>query len=413
MPALFVRDQPAVSVDPVLPESTGETFPIVVKTQQGLEQVLADELTCLGALGVRPLKRAVECRGDQRLLYRACYELRTALRVLQPIHSFSAYNEKSFYQAMREVDWSQYMTVDQTLAIDATLAGDVFKHSQYVSLLAKDAIVDQFRERYNRRPSVNTTVPTLRVHVRVNGTHCDVSLDASGDSLHKRSYRRDTVAAPINEVLAAGMVLMSGWDRLSPFADGMCGSGTIAIEAALMALNVPPQRYRDQAFGFEKWRNFDAKLWLSIKKEADQAVKTELDFPIWASDIDNRARNATSINAMSARLEGILTIEKRAFEKVEPPAEMGTLIMNPPYDERLKVEEVAVFYQNIGNQLKHNWPGWTAWILSSNQAAMKHFGLRPSRRIQLINGALECQFQEFKMFAGKKGADAVEEAPEN
>jgi putative N6-adenine-specific DNA methylase len=375
-----------------------QTF--IAKTLAGLEPVLADELRALGASGIRELKRAVAFNGDIRMLYRTNYELRTALRILVPIHSFPAYNEQNYYEAIREIDWSEFMRVDDTLAIDAVTQGEVFRHSQYVGLLTKDAIVDQFRDRYGRRPNVNTAAPTLRVNVHVQGTHCDLSLDASGDSLHRRGYRRDTVEAPLNEVLAAGMILHSGWNGKGDFVDPMCGSGTLAIEAAMLATATPPQQKRE-SFGFFRWPDFNRKLWEQVKKEADVKIQP-FEFQILASDKDPRARNATAINVMSAGLENTVRVEKMAFEKLSPPGESGTLITNPPYDERLKMEDIAAFYKSIGDRLKQAWAGWDAWLISSNRDALKSVGLRPSKKITLFNGALECSFQKFELYEGTK-----------
>ncbi len=373
---------------------------IIAKTLAGLEPVLADELRALGASGIRELKRAVAFDGDTRLLYRANYELRTALRILMPIHSFPAYNERNYYEAVREIEWSEFMRVDDTLAIDAVTQGEVFRHSHYVGLLTKDAIVDQFRDRYGRRPNVNTAAPTLRVNVHVQGTRCDISLDASGDSLHRRGYRRDTVEAPLNEVLAAGMILHSGWSGKGDFADPMCGSGTLAVEAAFLATATPPQQKRE-SFGFFRWPDFNRKLWEQVKKEADAKIQP-FEFQIIASDKDPRARNATAINLMSAGLENAVRVEKMPFEKLLPPSEFGTLITNPPYDERLKMEDIAAFYKNIGDRLKQTWSGWDAWLISSNRDALKSVGLRPSKKITLFNGALECSFQKFELYEGTK-----------
>ena len=371
-------------------------YPFLAKTLAGLEDVLAEELRTLGASNVQPLKRAVSFEGDRSLLYRANYELRTALRILIPIHSFSAFNERDFYDAVRDIDWSAYMGVNDTLAVDAIAQGEVFRHSKYLGLLTKDAIVDQFRDRYNRRPNVDTISPTLRVNVHVQGAHADISLDSSGDSLHRRNYRRDTVEAPLNEVLAAGMVLLSGWNGQGPFVDPMCGSGTIPIEAAMLATNTPPQ-IRRVSFGFFKWPDFDQKLWKTVKEEADAKIQA-FEFQILASDKDPRARNATALNLMSAELEGAIWVEKTPFEKLESPKLPGTLIMNPPYDERLKIEDTITFYKNIGDVLKKRWPGWSAWVISSNRDALKHIGLKSARKITLFNGALECSFQKFEMY---------------
>jgi len=373
----------------------------LAKTMHGLEPVLADELRALGASDIRPLKRAVSFEGDKKLLYRANYELRTALRILVPVHSFPAYNERNLYSGVREVDWGRYLTVRDTLAVDAVTAGETFRHSHYAALTVKDAIVDQFRERHGRRPDVNTAAPSLRVHLHIQGTQCDLLLDASGDTLHKRGYRRDTVEAPLSEVLAAGMVLLSGWNGRGPFVDPMCGSGTLAIEAAMIALNIPPQVKRE-SFGFFRWPDFDQKLWREVKKEADSRTQKDFEFPILASDKDSRARNATAVNVLSAGLEEHIRIEKMPFEKLNPPEPPGVLITNPPYDERLKVEAIAEFYESIGHRLKQSWTGWDAWLISSNRDALKHVGLRASRRITLFNGALECSFQKFELYEGSR-----------
>ncbi len=248
----------------------------IVKTFAGLEPILAEELRGLGATDVQELKRAVGFEGDKRLLYRANYELRTALRILMPIYSFVAYNEQDLYEGIREIDWSEYMSVNDTLAVDAVANGEVFRHSKYVALLTKDAIVDQFRDHDGRRPNVNTIAPSLRVNINIHGTKVIVLLDSSGESLHRRNYRRDTVEAPLNEVLAAGMILFSGWNASGHFVDPMCGSGTLPIEAAMIAKHIPPQ-FKRESFGFFKWLDFDKKLWETVKKEADDKIKA-LDF---------------------------------------------------------------------------------------------------------------------------------------
>lgn len=369
---------------------------LLAKTLSGLEPVLAEELLAMGAKGVRPLKRAVAFEGDTRLLYRANYELRTALRILVPIHAFSAFNERGFYNAIREINWLEFMGVNDTLAVDAVAQGEVFRHSQYLGLLTKDAIVDQFRDKKGRRPNVNTVSPMLRINVHVQGTHTDISLDASGDSLHRRNYRRDTVEAPLNEVLASGMVMLSGWKGRGAFVDPMCGSGTLPIEAAMLATQTPPQIKREY-FGFFKWLDFDKKIWNAVKTEADAKIGP-FEFDILGADKDSRARNSTALNLMSAGLERAVRIEKSTFEKLDPPQVPGTLIMNPPYDERLKVEDTAQFYKSIGDVLKKRWTGWSAWIISSNREALKHIGLRAAQKITLYNGALECSFQKFELY---------------
>ncbi len=373
---------------------------VIVKTFHGLEHVLADELRAIGAKEVRVLKRAVSCKGDLVLVYRANYELRTALRVLIPIHAFEAANERAYYRAVREVEWNQYLDPSGTLAVDAVLSGGIFRHSHYMALLTKDAIVDYYRDRYARRPDVNTEAPHLRVHVRLHGSRCTLLLDSSGDSLHKRGYRRDTVEAPLNEVLAAGMLLLSGWNDTGPFVDPMCGSGTLVIEAALLAAGLPPQIKRP-SFGFFRWRNFDRKLWERTKSAADARARKPM-FSIYASDKDARAHNATAINLLSAGIEEWVKLQKIPFEKLTPPTPAGVLMTNPPYDERLRTEDVAHFYKAVGDRLKKHWTGWTAWIISSNKDALNHLGLHAEQKITLYNGPLECAFQKFPLYVGSK-----------
>lgn len=383
---------------------------LIAKTMQGLESILAEELRNLGADNVEELRRAVAFDGDLKMLYRANYETRTALRVLVPVYSFSAGSEEQFYNKVREVDWRAYLSVDQTLAVDTIVQSATFSHSKYLALVTKDAIVDQFREHFGKRPSVDIMAPHLRVHVHVYGNHCDLLLDSSGDSLHLRGYKRDVVSAPLNEVLAAGMILLTGWNGSCAFADPMCGSGTLPIEAAMIAMQMPAQRQRP-GFGFMRWNGFNSKIWEQVRKEAEARIVPP-PFPVLASDLDNRARNATAVNAMSAEVDKYIRIERKPFATLEPPAPRGFLITNPPYDERMQLEDAIAFYQQIGDRLKHGWAGWEAWIISANKDALKHLGLRPSRKIPLLNGALECSFQRFDLFEGKKGHEVPgEDAP--
>jgi len=373
----------------------------IIKTLAGLEPVLAEELKEMGAGNIRILKRAVSFEGESSMMYRANYELRTALRVLQHIHAFKARDERDLYEGIRSIDWGQFMGPSETFAIDAVTQGEVFRHSKYAALVVKDAIADQFREKHGRRPNVNIEAPNLRIHLHAGGSECEISLDSSGDSLHKRNYRHDTVEAPLNEVLAAGMILLSGWKAQMPFVDPMCGSGTLPIEAAMIALHRPPQYLREQ-FGFFKWRAFDRKIWQSVKAAADAKMLEKPAFPILAFDNDPRAVNATAVNLLAAGLENVIHVAKMPFEKLEPAASEGLLMANPPYDERLKIDHAIDFYKSIGDRLKQNWAGWNAWLISSNRDALKHLGLRPSRRITLFNGALECSFQKFELYEGAK-----------
>ncbi|MFT5167369.1 MAG: putative N6-adenine-specific DNA methylase [Saprospiraceae bacterium] len=374
---------------------------LTATTSQGLEEILADELVALGASNVFILKRAVEFTGDKKLLYRACYELRTAIRVLMPIEQFRVRHESGLYSKIKKIDWSTYMGVDDTLAINGVANSEYFNHSKYVALKSKDAIVDQFRDKFGRRPNVDVTSPTLRINVHINEDLCTVSLDASGESLHHRGYRREALEAPINEVLAAGMILLSGWKKDCDFIDPMCGSGTLLMEAGMIASNIPPQKYCKHKFGFENWKDFEPALWEEVKKEAHAKI---IDFPhrIIGYDQDFKAIRVTERNLMDTDLEGKIEVERQKFEKLEPPSANGFILTNPPYEERIKTGVIDELYAMIGERLKHHFPGYTAWLISSNMEALKKIGLRPTRKITLHNGPLLCKFLKFEMYEGSK-----------
>ena len=368
----------------------------------GLEPILVRELENLGASSINTLRRGVAFIGDKKLLYRANLELHTALRVLVPIHQFRASNERTFYRNIQKIDWSDYLDLEDTFAINAIAFSDYFKHSHYVALKTKDAIVDQFRKKTGKRPSIDIHQPRLRIQVHINDDQCSISLDSSGDSLHKRGYRTESVEAPINEVLAAGLIGLTEWEMNCDFIDPMCGSGTFLIEAALWAFNIPPQLHRKD-FGFTKWRDFDPELWEEVLENAKASVKP-FNHSIRGYDKSFKAIKATQQNILTAHLEGKIEIERQKFEKLNPSIPDGLIVMNPPYDERLTESNVNELYSQIGNQLKHAFTGYTAWIISSNKEALKHIGLKPSRKITIFNGQLECKFQQFKMYKGSKKA---------
>jgi putative N6-adenine-specific DNA methylase len=371
-----------------------------IKTFAGLETILAEELKQLGAEKVEPGTRIVNCEGDLRLLYRINYECRTALRVLVPISTFRATHEQRLYSKVRQIEWTDYFQLEQTFAIDAVTNSQHFRHSKYVALKTKDAIADQFRDRFGKRPNVDTNRPDLRIHVHISNDLCTISLDSSGESLHKRNYRVDSVEAPLNEVLAAGMVMLSGWTGDQPFIDPMCGSGTILIEAAMLAANIPPQRQR-RDFGFRQWANFDKALWQDVKAGAQGNIRT-IEVPILGYDRDFKAIKISHQNILAAQLSSKIEVERRQFERLQPPPPPGLLMMNPPYDERLNVADIQAFYKSIGDRLKQEYSGYEAWIISSNVAALKSIGLRASRRMTLFNGPLECKFMKFEMYEGSK-----------
>lgn len=373
---------------------------LIAKTMAGLEPVLAEELKQLGAAAIEPLNRAVYFEGDLRVLYRANLEVRTALRILKPIHSFKVRDEQGLYRKIFDIDWRQYMGVNDTLAVDAAVNSPHFNHSKYVALKTKDAIVDRFRKEEGRRPDVSLHRPTLRVNVHIYQEECTVSLDSSEESLHKRGYRVEALEAPINEVLAAGMVLLTGWKRDCAFIDPMCGSGTILIEAATYACNRAPQLQREY-FGFKKWQDFDEELWAGLLADARNRV-TAFKHGLYGYDMDFKAMRIANHNALAAGLEGQVEIKRQRFERLEPPAEDGLLVMNPPYDERLVKTDIEAFYQMIGDRLKQAFAGYEAWIISSNKEAMKKIGLRPSSKMTLFNGALECKYHQYQLYSGSR-----------
>ncbi|MEO1623749.1 MAG: THUMP domain-containing protein [Bacteroidota bacterium] len=371
----------------------------IAKTLFGLETVLSQELEQIGAQNIEVLKRAVAFEGDLEVLYRANLELRTALRILHPIKQFRAQNDNQLYNKAYKFNWSNYLSTQQTFAIDAVVNSDHFRHSKFAALRLKDAIVDQFRKHTNRRPTVDTRFPHVRFHLHISGDRITISLDSSGESLHKRGYRGRSLVAPINEVLAAGMVLLSGWQADCDFLDPMCGSGTIAIEAALFAHGMAPNLFRHD-FGFQNWPDFDSALWSRVLQQAREKVRT-FQHNIMAYDKDFKAVRATEQNAEAAGLEGKIDIQRQRFEKLEAPSRLPCLLMtNPPYDERLQQFDIGDFYQLMGDQFKQNFSGCEAWIISSNLAALKKVGLRPSSKTILFNGALECRLVQYQLYKG-------------
>ncbi|MBL7814528.1 MAG: class I SAM-dependent RNA methyltransferase [Saprospiraceae bacterium] len=372
---------------------------LIAKTFAGLEEVLAKEIESLGGTEIEPTKRGVIYEGDQRLLYRSNLELRTALRILKPIHTFRANNLDAFYKKVREIEWWRLMDLRHTFAIDAIARSKVFTHSHYVGLKTKDAIADQFRDKMNRRPSVDVERPDIQINVHVHEDEFSISLDASGESLHKRGYRQDTVAAPLNEVLAAGMIKLADWSGETGFFDAFCGSGTLLTEAALIAHRIPPQ-YRRSYFCCKNWLDFDKTLWEQVVDESDSHRVLDFKPRIMGSDFSGRSLSAAQRNIEAIGFNRKIKLEKADFFTRSAPAntEGGLMIINPPYDERLQLEDAIDFHKKIGDALKKNWKGWTVWVLSGNLEAAKFIGLRPRRKIHLYNGALECRFLKFEMY---------------
>ena len=378
---------------------------MLAKTFKGLEQVLAEELVQLGANNVQVERRAVSFTGDLRMLYTANMCLRTASRVLVPIASFKAKNADDIYAQVKALDWSQYMTLKTTFQIDATVFSDFFRHSQFVTYRVKDAIVDYWMEKENARPSVKLEGADLYLNIHIAADRVTLSLDSSGESLHKRGYRVANTQAPINEALAAGMLLLAGWKGQSDFYDPMCGSGTLLIEAALIARNIAPGVYR-QGFAFEKWANFDADLWDEVYN--DDSRERAFKHKIYGSDAGFYAAQAAQKNIQSAGLQRDIEVRQVRIQELRLVDEArnmdGALVMiNPPYGERLSQDkDVLRLYQDMGTALKHQFSGATAWVISSNEEALKCIGLRPAKRIHLVNGDLECLFNQYVLFKGDR-----------
>lgn len=388
-------------------------FNIVAKTQQGLEPLLAAELEKLGAKNIEQHKRAVSFDGDRELLYKANLCLRTALRILIPIHRFEAANEQELYNGIQEVNWEQYLDVNGTLAIEASTNSDFFNHTQYISQKTKDAIVDQFRDKYGVRPSVDIDQPDLRLNLHIFQDQCTLSLDSSGESLHRRGYRADANLAPLNEVTAAALILHTGWNGEGVFMDCMCGSGTILIEAAMFAKNIPPNIMRKR-FGFEGWKDFDAQLWKKVKDEAIAGIR-ESKATFIGNDAVFKVIEIARNNARKAGLENDIRLTNMRFEEQTPPPPEGggIVIMNPPYGERLEVGgEVNQLYKMMGDKFKKDFAGYDVWILSSNKEALKKVGLAASKRLVVWNSQLECKFHKFEMYRGTKRTDKGEPGTE-
>ena len=384
-----------------------EKFEIIAKTLYGFEQLLAEELREIGATDIEVLTRAVKYRGDNAILYKSNLLLRTAIKILKPIASFNARDEDEFYDNVKRIDWSEYMTTDDTLAIDGITFSDIFTHSQYIALLTKDAIVDQFRDKTGVRPNVELENPNLRINVHIADTTVSISLDSSGKSLGKRGYKTEQNAAPLSEVMAAGIIKLSGWDTTRPFIDPMCGSGTIPIEAALIARNIPVGNFRH--FTFENWKDFDSTLWEEIKREANSKI-IPFEGKILGFDIDPKSVQISRDNAKRAGVDDIFTVEHMDFFETSPGFDNAHLVMNPPYGERLEEKEDMIdLYKAIGDHFKQHYNGCDAWVLSGNLEAIKFIGLRPSRKIWLYNGPIECKLHKFEMYRGSKKASKQEE----
>ncbi len=375
---------------------------MVATTLMGLEKTLAAEITDLGGEQVRVLKRAVSYAGNDALLYKSNMALRTALRVLVPLTEFSAGNEDQLYYGIRDFPWEDVFSLHQTFAIDAVVSGTVFRHSQYVALKSKDAIADRFRQKYGQRPGVDTRDPDIYLNIRVHDHQVTVSLDSSGLSLDKRGYRKVSNEAPINEVLAAGILLMSGWKPSRPLVDPMAGSGTFGIEAALIGTLTPPGMNR--AFAFQRWEEYDANLFEQIKFELSKKIR-DTDLKIWCRDILSKNMDIISQNAENAGMDEHLSIRKEDFFESSPKEPGGVVVINPPYGERLKMTDIDLFYKRLGDTLKQQYEGYDAWLISSDLNALKSVGLKAGFKADLMNGGLPARLVKYEMYRGRREED--------
>ncbi|HZJ37037.1 MAG TPA: THUMP domain-containing protein [Gillisia sp.] len=378
----------------------GNNFEMVAKTLFGFEPILAKELRNLGAMDIKEGIRNVRFSGDIGFMYKANLCLRTAIKILKPFKTFRVNSEEDLYREVKDIAWEDFMEYNDTLAIDATIHSEKFTHSKYIAQKTKDAIVDRFREKFGQRPDVDLDFPTLRVNVHIEKEICNISLDSSGQSLHKRGYKTATNIAPINEVLAAGLLLLSGWDGQCDFMDPMCGSGTILIEAAMIACNIPPNLNRKE-FAFEKWKDWDVDLFKKVEESVLKRVR-DFHFTITGYDTAPSAVNKAIDNVKNANLSEFIKVEQQDFFESEKQTERHLhMVFNPPYGERLDID-MPVFYKKIGDTLKQNYPGTEAWFITSNLEAIKHVGLRPSRKIKIFNGALEAKFLKYDIYEGTK-----------
>lgn len=381
---------------------TSDRFEMVAKTFQGLEDVLAEELRGLGAENVEPGKRMVSFSGDLAMLYKANLCCRTALRILRPFYKFNAKDPDELYEQAKEYDWASLLTIDKTFAIDTVAFSDEFKHSRYVTYRVKDAIVDWFKDRYgeDKRPGVRLQDADVLINVHISGCDVTLSLDSSGESLHKRGYRVAQTEAPINEVLAAGIILKSGWRGDVPFVDPMCGSGTFLCEAAMIAANINPGVYR-RGFAFERWRDFDSELFDSIYN--DDSAERDITVPIVGCDISPKAVDIALRNLKGAGVAKYVDVSVRPLSAwTEAPQPAGVLVTNPPYGERISAPDMDALYELIGSKLKHVFTGYHAWIIGYRDEYFRRIGLAPSSKTEMLNGSLECELREYVIFEGDR-----------
>jgi putative N6-adenine-specific DNA methylase len=379
-------------------QTQDQEFEMVGKTLYGLEETLAEELIALGANNVQIGRRMVSFTGDKALLYKTNLYCRTALRILKPVYHFKAGNADTVYRKAKEVPWEEYISLDKTFAIDSVIHSEDFNHSKFVAYKTKDAIVDYFMEKYKQRPSVRVNNPDLYIHVHISHNDCTLSIDSSGESLHKRGYRVEQTEAPLNEVLAAGMILKTGWRGESHFIDPMCGSGTLLIEAAMIALNIPPGIYRKE-FAFEKWVDFDRELFDRIYD--DDSNERKFTFKCYGSDISPVAVEAAEKNVRNAGLVKYIDLKVLPFQQYNEAPQPGIMVTNPPYGERISSHDLTGLYSMIGERMKHVFMGYKVWILSYKEECFEKIALRPCEKLKMMNGSFACEYRCYEMFEGK------------
>jgi putative N6-adenine-specific DNA methylase len=373
---------------------------LIAKTLYGLENVLAEELKSLGAGDVNPVNRAVTFNGNKELLYRVNYCARTALSVLMHVADFRIRTKDDLYKGGLKVEWDRFMDADDTFSIAPVVNSLHFDHTGYAGLLLKDAVADYFRKKYGRRPSVNRDDPSLLVNLHISNDLVTISADSSVIPLFKRGYRQAQAVAPLNEVLAAGILHLSGWNASTSLTDPMCGSGTITIEAGLIACKIPPGRFRTY-FGFQKWKDFDEELFTAIRNDCDSHIRSS-PVRIYGSDISEQAVSQSKLNLLKAGLTDAVSIELFDFRNLKSIDNKGFIFLNPPYGQRIKTDEIDELYSMIGTTLKHNFTGYTVWLITSNMESLKHVGLKPKEKYTLFNGALECLLLKYEMYQGSK-----------
>lgn len=369
------------------------------KTFSGLEGVLAKELEDLGAENIQTANRAVSFQGDLALMVRANLYCRTALNILRQVHGFRFTDKDDFFSQMLGINWSDYFSAGETISVYGVAhRSELFNNTMFLAQLSKDAIVDHFREKSGQRPSVDNRNPLVKVNVYVQNDHCVVSLDSSGDPLFKRGYRSEGGGAPLNEVLAAGLILLSGWDKTSLFLDPMCGSGTFSIEAAMMASGMAAGSMRSD-FGFMHWKDYDQALFATLRDEAHQK-QGPLRVSILASDVNIKGLDIARQNIMNAGFLGTIKVQRNDFFQFFPPSGEGWVLLNPPYGHRIRQDDMPSFYKKIGDTLKQHYAGFRAGIISQEATGLKHVGLKPKSRFRVFNGPLECRFVVYELFSG-------------